>query len=145
MTASAGGDRVVIDSSRLADFLRSSDGPVLRHLLEVGENIKNDAKIRVHVYAGGDPNRSRQPGTLRDSIVKRVTDNNNLPSVEIGSDDPIALIHHDGRGPIDGRPRLVFWSGQQGSVISVSHVGPAAANPYLTDAAQAAGLSVNRT
>lgn len=124
---------VVIHPEQLAAFFRSQDGPVFRMLLEDGEAVKDEAKRRVGVYQGNDPRRTRRPGTLRDSIVKRMVVDNGLPAVEVGSDDPIALIHHEGRPGITGNPLLVFWDGRNGHVVAVRSVGPAEPNRYLVD------------
>ena len=138
--------QVTIDPVKLAAFFASTDGPLYRTMAENGEELKMAAQRRVHVYQGGDPRRTRAPGTLRDSIVKRMGIRDGMPVVEVGSDDEIALIHHEGRrgfGPKNA-PRLVFWDGNRQQVISRYSVGPAEPNPYLTDAAAELGLPVRK-
>jgi hypothetical protein len=131
------------DPVKLAQFLRGPNGPVLRRMIEDGELVKREAQRLVGVYRPPDAysaaNRRRRPGTLRDSIVKRVHAGAQ-PYVEVGSDDPIALIHHEGTVPhvIRARraPRLVFFWGKVGKVVafkSVNHPGTKP-NRYLTNA-----------
>lgn len=139
-------DIVVIDGVKLAELLRGPNGPVIRSIFEAAETVKQGARRRVGVYKPdpADPfagNRTRKPGTLRDSIVKRVVQSpGDLgASVEVGSADPIALIHHEGTQPhtITARtaPNLVFFSSALGRVIrkrTVNHPGTQP-NRYLTD------------
>jgi hypothetical protein len=108
-----------MDPAALAKVLRSSDGPVVRRLMQDGQAVKAEARriVRVHKPVPGEK-RSRRPGTLRDSIVMRVRPG---PVIEVGSEDKIALIEHDGTEAHDifprSAPRLVFWSGKLGRVI----------------------------
>lgn len=135
------GDIVVWDAAKLAEVLRSENGPVLRHVLELAERVKTRAKEKVGVHKPDPWGRplDRAPGTLMDSIVKRVVvRGSGDPVVEVGSDDRIALWHHEGTQPhmIAARnaPKLIFWSG--GSVVFakvVSHPGTEP-NRFLTEA-----------
>ena len=127
-------NRVIIDPVQLQQFLESSEGPVFRYLVNVGELVKTEAKRRVRVYHPdpADPFAAkrvarRHPGTLRDGIVKRVARRpDGTPVILVGSDDPIALIEHDGTSahPIVARkrPLLVFWSRKLHKVIAVKAV-----------------------
>lgn len=139
------GNTVVIDGAALALYLRGPDGPVIRRLLEDAEIVRQGARRRVHVWqpAPGDPFAGaraarRRPGTLRDSIVKRITETEFGVGVEIGSDDEIALIHHEGTQPhtitARNRPNLVFFIEGVGVIRkrSVQHPGTEP-NRYLTD------------
>lgn len=123
MSASEAGTFVQIDPVKLAEFMRSSDGPVFRMLIEDGERVKDEAKRRAPVYQEppGGPTRKRRPGQLRDSIVKRVGVENDLPVVQVGSEDPVALLVHEGTQPhtIPANPVLAFWSNRYGRVIVV--------------------------
>lgn len=140
--------RVQIDPQQLAAFIRSPQGPIFRDLVNKGELVKREAQRRVGVYKPDprDPFAARRlakrpAGTLRDSIVKRVTrDADGTPVVLVGSDDPIALLHHEGTSAhaIVARraPRLVFWSRKHQHVVrtrAVRHPGTAP-NRFLTDA-----------
>ncbi len=144
------GSAVVVDPQRLAAFLRSSDGPLYRMLIRAGDEVKAGAQRRVGVWkpASGEPDWSvqrrtsmRRAGTLRDSIVKRVVENGiDGIAVIVGSEDPIALWHHEGTQPhvITPRaaPQLVFWSGKAGRVIRTSRVQHPGTRPnrYLVEA-----------
>lgn len=138
--------RVQIDPVKLAAFLRSDDSGILRDLMQRGQIVKRGAQRRVGVWKPepGDPFAARRyarrrPGTLRDSIVTRVADRGtSLPAVLVGSDDPIAFLHHEGTPPhtirARRRPFLVFYSGGRvRRVRSVRHPGTDP-NPFLTDA-----------
>lgn len=131
---------VVIDPAAVHRLLSGPSGPVYRRLLEDGEIVKREARQRVGVHKPdpwGRP-KNRRPGQLRDSIVKRMVHHGNDVAVQVGSDDPIALPHHEGTEPhvISGRAGklLVFW--MNGAVVastSVNHPGTEP-NHYLTDA-----------
>jgi len=136
---------VVIDNRALNQVLHGADGPVAKALLVAGDIVKAGARRRVGVYkrAPGDPlprSGGRRPGTLRDSIVKRlVVGGPEGVKVLVGSEDPIALLHHEGTIPhkITARrkPFLVFYWPAAGKVIrirSVNHPGTQP-NRYLAD------------
>lgn len=135
----------VIDPRKLAEFLRSPSGPVYREMLVAGDVVKARARQLVGV-SQPDPvprRHPRRPGTLRDSIVKRVITRRGLPVVQVGSEDRVALIHHEGTDPheiVPGRrPRLVFFSGRRGAVVyalRVSHPGTRP-NRFLANALEA--------
>jgi len=127
-----------MDPKGLAEVLRGPNGPVVRALITDGELVKQAAKQECPVFSSPDPftmnHRQRRPGTLRDSIVKRVVrDVDGDPAVLVGSEDPVALWVHEGTVPhtIAARnaPRLVFYwpRGPQGpgtySFLRVSHPG----------------------
>ncbi len=130
-----------MDPAKLADVLRGPDGPVMRRLIQDAELVKDEARrlVRVHKPVPQE-RRTRRPGTLRDSIVKRVRGPGHI---QVGTDDPIAMIEHEGTEGHDIRPRLaprlVFWSGKHGRVIymqpgkKVVHPGTTGSK-YLTRA-----------
>ena len=144
------GNKVVVDPQRLAQLLRSDSGGTVRMLIKVGEDVKQAAQQRVGVWkpATGEPEwsvrrrvRQRTPGTLRDSIVKRVVEGG--PSgvmVIVGSEDPIALYHHEGTVPhtisASAAPQLVFWDGKRSKVVRTTSVQHPGTNPnrFLVDA-----------
>jgi hypothetical protein len=135
------GTRVVMDPVKLAEVLRGPNGPVVRRLIQDGEAVKQEAKrlVRVHKPVPGE-RRTRRPGQLRDSIVKRVTSSGGEVVVQVGSDDPIALIEHNDTPPhtITGRPKLVFYWPKAGRVVAfprVNHPGTTGSR-YLTKALQ---------
>lgn len=133
-----------IDPAQLAEFIRSPDGPVFRRLVDDGELVKNEAKRLVGVHRPrpyeGRARQARRPGTLRDSIVKRVVVEGGRPAVLVGSEDRIALWHHEGTVPhpiVPVRaPMLVFWSDRAGKVVRAMHVNHPGTKPnrYLTNA-----------
>lgn len=137
-------NRVQIDPKDLAEYIRSPQGPVFRSMSIAGDVVKRRAQARVGVWrpVPGDPFAARRaarrrPGTLRDSIVKRISVRGGLPVVLVGSDDPIALIHHEGTAPhtirARRRPRLVFFAnGHVQRRLQVRHPGTSP-NRYLTD------------
>lgn len=149
------GNAVVIDPVKLAEYMRGSNGPVARDMLERGELVKREAQRLVGVYkpppgsggrrdSGGrflaNGGRARKPGTLRDSIVKRLVDIGGMPACLVGSEDPIALWHHEGTEPhvIEARnaPRLVFFWPKVGAVVSFKRVNHPGTKPnrFLTNA-----------
>lgn len=138
------GSYVVIDPVKLAEVLRGPNGPVVRDLIEAGELVKREAQRLVGVYRPPDAysaaHRKRRPGTLRDSIVKRVVDVDGGPGVLVGSEDPIALWHHEGTVPhiIRARraPLLVFFWPRVGRVVAFPRVNHPGTQPnrFLTNA-----------
>lgn len=132
MPTSQGGAYVVMDPAKLAEFMRSPSGPVFRYLLEQGERVKLEAQrlVGVHQPNAQDAPRARRPGTLRDSIVKRIGDFGGQPAVLVIAEDKIALWHHEGTQPhpITARnaPALVFYWPKIGRIMvtrSVNHPG----------------------
>ncbi len=133
------GTYVVMDSRKLAELLRGPNGPVARRMLEDGELVKQEAQRLVGVSqpVPGE-RRSRPHGQLRDRIVKRLLTRGDELVVQVGADDPIALLHHQGTPPhvIHGKPLLVFYWKRVGRVVAfpkVNHPGTKP-NHYLTDA-----------
>lgn len=127
-------------------FFGDKNGPVVRDLMVRGEHVKAEAKRLVGVYTPqpGIP-RDRAPGTLRESIVKRLDSEAGLPVVFVGSNDPIALLHHEGTRPHEIRPkrpegRLVFYSRKAGRIVVVRRVDHPGTRPnkYLANALPAA-------
>lgn len=137
MAARQGDAYVVIDPAKLAEFMRSPSGPVLRDLIEKGERVKLEAQRLVGVSQPDPvPRRKprRRPGTLRDSIVKRVADVDGQPAILVIAEDPIAFWHHEGTEPhpIDSRsggPPLVFYWPKIGRVVVTRHVNHPGTKP----------------
>ena len=93
------GTYVVINPRALQALLTGTNGPVVRDLMRRGNRVKAEAQRLVGVYdiPPGGPVRSRRPGTLRDSIVTRLARGGpNGVACLVGTDDPIALWHHEG-------------------------------------------------
>lgn len=134
--------RFVVDGNAVRRYIADGNGDLVRWMLQQGERVKQEAQRRVGVYAPppAGPTRARAPGTLRDSIVKRFAVNADGVVVEVGSEDPIALIHHEGTEPHVIEPRqaggvLVFWSDRAGAVVAVRRVNHPGTKPnrFLTD------------
>lgn len=134
--------RIVVDGDKVRRYFTEAGGDVVRFMLQQGELVKQEAQRLVGVYQPppAGPQRARRPGTLRDSIVKRFQVTSDGVVVTVGSEDPIALIHHEGTEPhtITARnaPMLVFWSERAGAVISVRQVQHPGTQPnrFLTEA-----------
>ena len=130
------GGKVILDSTALAQYLRSPSGPVTELLIRRATRVQDAAVRRVRlgsVRGGGRPN-------LRSTIIKRVVpDGNGAPMVLVGSDSPIALLHHEGTRPHVIIPRtakmLRFYpTGGNGFIYAkkVNHPGTKP-NRFLTD------------
>ncbi len=135
--------RTVIDPVALAAWMRSPQGPIIRELLRLGDVVKAGARRRVGVSKpdGRPPQmkpRTRPHGTLRDSIVKRLVVDAEGVAVLVGSEDEIAMWHHEGTDPHVIRPvrrkMLSFMvQGEQVFARVVHHPGTAP-NRFLEDA-----------
>lgn len=136
---------LVLDPRKVAEVLRSPSGPVVRRLMQDGQLVKAAARRQVGVYRPPDAyaaaHRKRLPGTLRDSIVTRLIIHSGPlgVAVAVGSEDPIALLHHEGTRPhvIRARvkPQLVFYWARVGRVVAFRQVNHPGTQPnrYLTD------------
>lgn len=140
--------RVAIDGNLVRRYFTDAGGDVVRFAIQQGELVKLEAQRLVGVYRlpPAGPRRDRPPGTLRDSIVKRFRTTGDGVVVEVGSDDPIALLHHEGTEPHPIRPKrpggvLVFWSDQAGAVVMVRGVNHPGTQPnrFLTEALRVLG------
>lgn len=135
------GSYVVVDPRKLAEFMRSPQGPLVRQMIEDGNLVKREAQ-RLVGYSQPDPlgRPNPRPNHLRDTIVTRLVERNGVPVMMVGSEDPIALLHHEGTEPhpIYARraPFLVFWWERENRIVrtrSVNHPGTRP-NRYLTNA-----------
>jgi hypothetical protein len=133
---------VRIFTSEFNALLKGANGPVYRLMIRSAEAVRQEAKrlVGVHQPVPGE-RRARRPGTLRDSIVKRPARTSDGDIVfYVGSNDPIAKIHHDGTLPHTIRatraPALRFYWAKAGRVVSfksVHHPGTPP-RPYLKNA-----------
>lgn len=129
--------RLEPNPSALHEMLRAQGGAVGRHLTVRGTQVQERAKQQVGYSDNPDPSH----GHLRDTIVKRFGNSNGELSIFVGSDHPIALLHHEGTSPHEIIPRnaqvLRFTIG--GTVVFATHVSHPGTKPnrYLTDALQA--------
>lgn len=139
--------QVVLNPVAVAELLRGDQGPVVRRLLEDGEIVKQGGRRRVGV-SKPDPvprrGRRRQPGTLRDSIVKRLVHRGTEVVCQVGSEDPIALLHHEGTQPHaiplvgempDGKWLVFAWERAGGAIVHAKKVDHPGTRPnrFLTD------------
>ena len=130
-----------MDPVEIAKLMNSRQGPVIRRMMQDGQRVKEEAQRRVGVYKPppAGPRRARTPGTLRDSIVTRLVVDGKQAAVEVGSEDPIALWHHEGTRPHEivarNAPMLVFWSAKAGKVVRTVRVNHPGTQPnrFLTD------------
>jgi hypothetical protein len=141
------GTYVVINPTALQHLLQGQDGPVVRDLLRRANRVKDRAQKLVGVYdpPPAGPVRLRRPGTLRDSIVVRLARGGTWGVTAIvGSNDPIALWHHEGTVAHLIVPRrrkwLAFYWKRVGAVVFAKRVNHPGTRPnrYLTDALSAA-------
>lgn len=134
------GNIVVMDPVAVALLTRSPAGPVVKMLVVRGERVQMAARAQVRMgHVGGGVQGTGGRGNLRDSIVKRlVLDEPGFVTMRVGSDDPIALLHHEGTKPHVILPvnkqSLAFMMPQGGMVFAkrVNHPGTKP-NHYLTD------------
>lgn len=128
-----------MNPAALAQLLRGPTGPVYRKMIEDANLVKNEARrlAPVHQPQPGE-RRARRPGTLRDSIVTRVTEEGGEVAVYVGSNDPVALFVTEGTVPhrIEGNPLLVFYWPKEGQVVYFHHVNHPGTRPnrFLLDA-----------
>lgn len=141
---------VRLDAVAIERLLRSEDGPVARHLMTVGDEVKHRARGRVGV---SDPaqrmTRSGGAQHLRDAIVKRLVSDSRGFAVWVGAELDHAHLHHEGTDahPIEPvRAKALRFRGPGGMVIFATRVEHPGTRPnrYLTDAAEDVGLTVHR-
>jgi hypothetical protein len=141
------GTRVVINPQALQNLLTGPNGPVVRDLVRRGNRVKDRAQQLVGVYdpPPAGPVRKRRPGTLRDSIVMRLVRGGPWGVTAIvGSNDAIALWHHEGTVPhviVPVRRRwLWFYWKRIGATVFAKRVNHPGTKPnrYLTNALPAA-------
>lgn len=128
--------RIVLNGAALEAMLRGPNGLVYNEMIRRGQLVQDAAKRQIrlgHIHGGGGrPN-------LRDTLVKRVvkTTGGDI-AVLIGSDSPIALLHHEGTRPhviLPTKGRFLAFPGNGGGVVfatKVNHPGTAP-NRFLTD------------
>lgn len=141
---------VVIDGAALQRIIASPDGPVARHMMVVGDMVKDRARARAGVSS--PPQRVTRGGGsqhLRDAIVKRLVPEADGVEVHVIAEVPHARFHHDGTDPhviepVHAKALRFTVGGAVVFAVKVNHPGTAA-NPFLTDAAAEVGLNVRRT
>lgn len=130
--------KVVMDPAKVDAFVRSPEGPILRWMVVGATRVQDAARKQVrlgHVAAGGRPN-------LRYTIVKRIIpDAAGGPTIVVGSDSPIAMLHHEGTKAHIIRPvkakylRFPANGGNGGGFVfaKVVHHPGTKPNRFLTD------------
>lgn len=131
---------VLLNPVALADILRGPTGPVMRHIIVVGEAVKTEA-IRLAPV---------RTGNLRDHIVKRVVQFPQGPGVVVGIENvQYAIWVHEGSVEHDIYPRnasVLAWPGTprsgNGNMIFAKHVHHPGNKPnrFLVRALRVAGL-----
>lgn len=144
--------KIVWDNQMLAQLERQRSRQIVRDLLRRGNRVQEAARRQVrmgHVGVGG---RAAKGGrlNLRDTIHVRLVYGGNydnllgqssqdLPTVIVGSESPIARLHHDGTRPHvivpRNAPMLVFYSQKMGKVVYAKRVNHPGTKPnrFLTD------------
>lgn len=138
--------RVVIRGEALAALLRNPAGEVGRHVITLAERVQSLAKQQVgyddrkpagRPDASGGPNQAEGGQHLRDTIVKRIVQEPGGIAVYVGSDHPIALMHHEGTRPHTIRPNkasvLAFEMNGQMVFATIVHHPGTKPNKFLTD------------
>lgn len=138
--------RAVIRGEELAVFLHSPVGEVGRYMISLATRVQTLAEMQVgfddrkpagRPDAGGGPNQAGGGQHLRDTIVKRIVQDAGGIAIYVGSDHPIALMHHEGTRPHEIRPRkaqvLAFEVNGQVVFATVVHHPGTKPNKYLTD------------
>lgn len=142
---------VRLDSQAIQRLMESPQGPVVRHAMVKGDEVKAGARRRVGVSRPDPQAATRSGGSqhLRDTITKRLVTDSKGVGVHVGDLDdsaPHARYHHDGTSPHVIRPvrarMLRFTVGGRVVFASIVQHPGTKANPYLVDAARAAGLDV---
>lgn len=124
---------IKLDNVALQRILVSEEGPVMRDMAVRATRVQGGA-----VHQAG-----KKTGKLSQSIVKRYVLDSKGPAIWIGSEQPHALLHHEGTRPHVILPKkgavLVFVSKQGQTVFSrrVNHPGTKP-NRYLVDNLQLA-------
>lgn len=117
----------VADAAAMKFLLRHPDGQVGRHLLKLSARVARLAKAQVGV----------DTGALRRSINYRVVQRYGGLTAIIGSDNRIALMHHQGTRPHIIVPRrastLRFYSRGRIVYSKLVHHPGTKPNRYLTD------------
>ena len=88
-------NKVVIDDVALAEFIRAPDGPIGRYLMVIGEEVKVATIAKLKPGFPAD--------YLGPKIVKRMTEVDGAPRVQVGADDIKTHPH-----VIQGNPTLAF-------------------------------------
>lgn len=132
------GMTLILDNKAIDEMLRGPNGPVVRYMMMKADRLQTAAKEQCHVGKG-----QSERGHLRDSIVKRITSSEgtgSMPVILVGSDHPIALIHHEGTRPHMIYPRsanVLAWedAGAVGGMRFAAFVHHPGTQPnrYLTD------------
>lgn len=127
--------RVVLNGAALAAFLRGPNGPVYADMIRRGQRVQDAAKAQIrlgHVHGGsGRPN-------LRDTLVKRVVQTTDSFQILIGSESPIALIHHNGTRAhtiVPKKAKMLAFSTTSKVVVfaKIVHHPGTKPNRFLTD------------
>lgn len=116
-----------INESGYAEFVHSKDGPVYREIQKRAERLRLLAVKQV----------GKDTGKLAASIRVMMLPSPNGPTALVGSDNRIALIHHNGTRPhpIVAKPGRMLRFSHRGKIVyahKVMHPGTRP-NRYLQD------------
>lgn len=127
------------DLTAIRALVEDVNGPVMQYIAADAAKCYDQARKNVGVtqpanaYEETHSHYGRRPGTLRDSMMVFMApppDGKVKYAWWVGSNDKIALVHHEGGDahpikPVNA-PRLVFWWRRRGrlvSMLSVNHPG----------------------
>ncbi len=134
-----GGSTFKWNDTEKRKLLTGKNGLVARDLLVRGERVLQGGRKQVGVHTPdpwGRP-KDRRPGTMRDSIKKRLIIERGELACIVGTDDPIAFWHHEGTRPHTITPqkaeRLLFFVGNTLVAAQVVHHPGTQPNRFLSD------------
>lgn len=134
----ADGVTYIPDPVGVREILYSPTGIAGRYLVKLAEIVQERAKQQVGY--SDDQNRNRDAGPhLRDTIIRRMNVGADGVEMEVGSESPHALYHHEGTEPHIIKAKNVstlffYWPKVGGFVWpTIVHHPGTKANHYLTD------------
>lgn len=121
--------RIKLFAKEMNELLRGEQGPVFRDLVKTAEKVR----VRAKELVGKDTHQ------LERRIVKRFVRVSGEVVAEVGSEQPYALVHHEGSKPhtiFPKKAKVLRFTTKSGDTVfasSVNHPGTKA-NKFLTDA-----------
>lgn len=114
---------VILNPVAIAELVRSPAGPVMRHIIVVGEKVKQVAIL----FA------PKRTGNMSHHIVKRIVTSGDKPTVLVGVENvDYAYWVHEGTIPHDIFPvnaRVLAFPGSDGQMVFTQHVSHPGTKP----------------